>query len=347
MSENSAIEWTTHTFNPWWGCSRVSPACRFCYADRDAQRYGHQVWRRHGPRRMLSEQNWARPLKWDRDAERAGVPAKVFCASMADVFEDHPDVAEPRERLWELIDATPHLIWQLLTKRPENIAQMVPWGRSEWPSSIWIGASAENQRYADTRIPLLLDVPAKVRFLSCEPLLGPVDLTRWMPAGIARWQCSGCRNFYSGPWREECPGCGRRGYWCGSHAGNGHPNGQPLSWIISGGESGPKARLSHPDWFRALRDQCQAAGVAYFFKQWGEWGPRYGETWTVGDAWRTPQRHRWINPADGHTKPFGEFTGTDDLDWARMFRVGKKAAGRELDGRVWDQFPHAVEAVAS
>ncbi|HEX3965801.1 MAG TPA: DUF5131 family protein, partial [Trebonia sp.] len=142
MSDNSAIEWTTHTFNPWWGCSRVSPGCVHCYADDQAKRYGHDVWRRHGLRRMLSDANWARPLKWNRDAERAGEPAKVFCASMADVFEDHPDVAEPRKRLWGLIESTPWLIWQLLTKRPENIAGMVPWGR-DWPPSVWIGASAE------------------------------------------------------------------------------------------------------------------------------------------------------------------------------------------------------------
>lgn len=99
MSDITKIEWTDHTFNPWWGCSRVSPACRFCYADRDARRYGHDLWRRHGQRRMLSEKNWERPLKWNRDAERAGVPEKVFCASMADVFEDHPDLEESRKRL--------------------------------------------------------------------------------------------------------------------------------------------------------------------------------------------------------------------------------------------------------
>jgi len=188
MSDVTAIEWTDHTFNPWWGCSRVSPACRFCYADRDAQRNGHQVWRRHGPRRMLSEANWQRPLRWNRDAERAGIPAKVFCASMADVFEDHPDVAAPRERLWGVIEATPWLTWQLLTKRPENIARMVPWG-SEWPPHVWVGTSVENQRYADERIPVLVSaaVQARIRFLSCEPLLGPVDCvvlrTATSPAG--------------------------------------------------------------------------------------------------------------------------------------------------------------------
>jgi protein gp37 len=111
---------------------------------------------------MLSEGNWQRPLKWNRDAGRAGVPGKVFCASMADVFEDHPDLEEPRKRLWDLIEATPWLHWQLLTKRPENVAAMAPWG-SGWPSWVWLGVSAENQRWADTRIPVLLELPAAVR----------------------------------------------------------------------------------------------------------------------------------------------------------------------------------------
>ena len=337
MGDITAIEWCDHTFNPWWGCSRVSPACRHCYADRDAQRYGHQVWRRHGPRRMLSDANWARPIKWNRDAQRAGVPAKVFCASMADVFEDHPDVAEPRERLWELIAATPWLVWQLLTKRPENITRMAPWG-DDWPDNVWAGTSVESQPWTE-RVEVLVQVPAKVRFLSCEPMLGPVDLTRWMPAGDARWRCSGCLAFYAGPWQETCPGCGRRGYWCGSHPGNGRPGGQPLSWVICGGESGPKARPMHPAWARQLRDQCDAAGVPFFLKQWGEWGPKNAATWPLGDAWQNPQRHRWVSPDGRRTKPFGEFTGTDDMDWALMRRVGRKTAGRELDGQICDEFP--------
>src|SRR5690606_3921590 len=170
MTEFSKIEWCDHTFNPWWGCVRVSPACRFCYADTQARRYGHQVWRKRGPRRLLSDANWAKPLKWNRDAEKSGVPAKVFCASIADVFEDHPDVAEPRKRLWNLIEATPWLRWLLLTKRPENIAAMAPWG-AEWPPHVWVGTSVENQRFAEERIPILLRVPAAVLFLSCEPLL--------------------------------------------------------------------------------------------------------------------------------------------------------------------------------
>jgi protein gp37 len=254
MSDNSAIEWTDHTFNPWWGCSRVSPACVHCYADSQAQRYGHQVWRRKGPRRMLSEANWARPLKWNRDAERAGIPAKVFCASMADVFEDHPQVAEPRERLWDVIEATPWLQWQLLTKRIENVAQMAPWGDS-WPTNVWLGTSVENQKYADLRIPLLLEIPAYIRFLSCEPLLGPVTLAKsWRGADVFQ------------------------------------PDQIGVDWIIAGGESGPGARRSDPEWFCSLRDQCAASALPFFMKQAGtvlarEWGcsDRKGH---VPEEWR-------------------------------------------------------------
>jgi protein gp37 len=193
MTTGSKIEWCDHTFNPWWGCARVSPACRFYYAERDARRYGHQVWRRHGPRRLLSDGNWRLPLRWNRDAQRAGVPALVFCASMADVFEDHPQVVEPRQRLWRLIEDTPHLRWLLLTKRPENVPEMVPgsWATG-WPEQVWLGTSVEGQRYARLRIPLLLDVQGvRVRFLSCEPLLGPLDLSAWLSPRAVDWVIAG------------------------------------------------------------------------------------------------------------------------------------------------------------
>jgi len=327
MSDVTAIEWTDHTFNPWWGCSRVSPACRFCYADRDAQRYGHQVWRRHGPRRMLSEANWQRPLRWNRDAERAGIPAKVFCASMADVFEDHPDVAAPRERLWGLIEATPWLVWQLLTKRPENIAAMVPWG-GEWPPHVWVGTSVENQRYADERIPVLVSAAARarIRFLSCEPLLGPVDLSPWLFPGPGGGNCSSPRERSM----LHEPRCG--------------PMPPLIEWVICGGESGPRARPTHPAWARSLRDQCGHADVPFFFKQWGEWAPQNGAAGPLGDARQNPHRHRWVSPDDGRATPFGELTGTDDLAWAHMKRAGKKAAGRELDGQIRDEFPRHLAA---
>jgi len=259
MSEKTTIEWTDHTFNPWWGCSRVSPACVNCYADTLATRYGHTLWHRKGPRRMLSDQNWAKPLKWNRDAQRAGVPARVFCASMADVFEQHPapevdaELDQARARLWELISATPWLRWQLLTKRIENVADMVPWG-SSWPDNVWLGTSVENQRFADERIPVLLDLPARVRFLSCEPLLGPLELSRYL----------GC-------WRRD---------------GDGRPLGSAIDWVIVGGESGAKTRPTALAWVRQVRDQCRSTpGVAFLFKQWGGRTSKAGGRELDGRTW--------------------------------------------------------------
>ena len=314
VGDITAIEWTDHTFNPWWGCSRVSPACRFCYADRDAQRWGHQVWRRHGPRRMLSEANWATPLKWNRDAERAGVPAKVFAGSMCDVFEDHPDVAAPRERLWEVIGRTPWLIWQLLTKRPENIAGMVPW-RGDWPGNVWAGTSVESQPWT-VRAEVLVKIPAAVRFLSCEPLLGPLDL-------FGRPD-QGCEE--AGPGISHCAYTTPTDYGTGTEWGCDHQCG--IDWVICGGESGPKARPMHPAWARQLRNQCTTAGVPFFFKQWGEYRPlRNGEYPPPGPT-RTVHNH-------------------GDVADPIMVRVGKKAAGRLLDGRTWDEFPQAAERTAA
>ena len=326
MSDNSKIEWTTHTFNPWWGCSRVSPGCRFCYADRDAQRYGHQLWRRNGERRMLSEANWQRPVKWNREAQKSGETVRVFCASMADVFEDHPDVAEARERLWSLIENTPFLTWQLLTKRPENIARMVPWGQGkrEWPRNVWAGTSAESQPWAEKRIPLLVEAArgASVLFVSAEPMLGPLDLSQWLMPLAPGCNCGAGPDGYYGAHER----------YCGLE--------QPLiDWVICGGESGPKARIMHPLWARSLRDQCQDVGVAFLFKQWGEWSPRGNPEWPLGDTWKNPRRHLLVSPADGKTKPFGQFTGLGDEGWAFMNRTGKKVAGRMLDGRTWDEFP--------
>lgn len=239
MTNNSKIEWTTHTFNPWWGCARVSPACRSCYADTWASRWGHELWRRHGARRMLGNDAWRQPARWNRDAERAGVPTKVFCASMADVFEHHPEptinaeLNAARNRLWDLIEATPWLRWQLLTKRPENVNAMVPWGDC-WPESVWLGVSAETQRWADTRIPTLVDTGAYIKFVSAEPLLGDIQL------------------------RKD---------WVGANPFDPHRTG--IDWLIVGSESGVKARPSELEWFRSLREQCDRYGVAFFVKQLG------------------------------------------------------------------------------
>ena len=180
-----------YTYNPWWGCLKVSEECTHCYAEEIAHHYRHEVW---GPaantsRRLFPERHWQEPLTWNRLAQKQGYRRSVFCASMADVYEDHPALIGEREKLWQLIEQTPWLNWLLLTKRPENILCMSPWGRHAWPDNIWIGTSVGLQARAEERIPLLLEVPAVVRFLSCEPLLGPLDLSPWLSQ--LHWVISG------------------------------------------------------------------------------------------------------------------------------------------------------------
>jgi protein gp37 len=236
MSKNSHIEWTNHTFNPWWGCAKVSPACKYCYAEKHAARWAPGIWGEHHPRQLSTDAYWNAPIRWNKAAIANGSRERVFCASMSDVYEDRADVNESRERLWTLIEETSALDWLLLTKRPQNILAMSPWGDKDWPSNVWVGTTVENQKYADERLPALLSVPAACRFLSCEPLLGSVDLSEWL-----------------GPKR-----------------GQKH---HPIDWVIVGGESGPQARMMNPDWPRSLRDQCKKAGTSFHFKQWGQWAP--------------------------------------------------------------------------
>jgi protein gp37 len=280
MGKDSSIEWTRHTFNPWWGCFKISPACKYCYAMPWAKRTGHAIWGETAPRRFFGDNHWNEPRKWNKAAMIAETNERVFCASMADVFEDRPDLWVPRLRLWHLIEITPYLDWLLLTKRPENIQGMVPW-RDNWPNNVWIGTTVESQDYAEKRLPYLTSLPAKVRFISCEPLLGPIDLAPWL---------------------------------------NPNSEGVPYSvdWVIGGGESGPKSRPSHPDWFRALRDQCKEHGAAFHFKQWGQWAPLEGG--------KQP-KHKVILMRDrtGNSTP--------------MESVGKKKAGRLLDGIEWNGLP--------
>ncbi len=274
MGVETGISWTDHTFNPWWGCTRVSPGCEHCYAETFAKRTGHQVWGKRSERRFFGDKHWAEPLRWDRAADAAGRPALVFCASMADVFEDRDDLVEPLGRLWDLITATPHLIWQILTKRPHLVQARTPrlwWqrdddGRSLWPENVWIGTTVENGRSADERLPELVRIPAPVRFLSCEPLLGAVDLSRWlglewMDSLRAPGEPLSFRG--EGGWgREMIHALGRR-----------HPL---VEWIIVGGESGPRHRPLNLDHARDLRDQADAAGVPFFFKQVGGLRPTSG-----------------------------------------------------------------------
>lgn len=241
MGENSKIEWCDHTFNAWTGCTKVSPACDHCYAESWAKRSGLVQWGAH-PRRRTSENYWRQPLKWNRAAERDSVRRKVFCCSLADVFDNQAD-PQWRIDLFRLIGITPHLDWLLLTKRPQNIAKMLPPDYvldGQPPPNVWLGTTVENQEEADRRIPHLIEIPAYRKFLSCEPLLGPVvfkNVPGFNRINLSLWN------------------------W----------------WVIGGGESGPNARPSHPDWFRSLRDQCAVAGVPYFHKQNGEFIGGMGE----------------------------------------------------------------------
>ena len=272
MAENSNIEWTKHTFNPWIGCQKVGPGCDHCYAETWDARGIQGTATRWGPsaeRTRTSVANWRKPLAWDRAAGLAGERHRVFCASLADVFDNHASIdQEWRSDLWRLIASTPNLDWMLLTKRPGNIEKMLPhgWGRG-W-HNVWLGCTVVNQEEADRDIPKLLKVDAAVRFLSMEPLLGPVKLL----GGI--------------------------------------------DLVIVGGESGPGARPMHPDWVRSLRDQCASSGTAFHFKQWGEFA-------SVSEA---------EGPGAHHQFP----------DGATVRRIGKKAAGRMLDGRTWDQMPKGI-----
>lgn len=283
MAKNSTIEWTDHTFNPWWGCTKVSPGCTNCYAESWAKRVGAKVWGYRESRLFFGERHWEGPLNWNAEAEQHRRRRRVFCASMADIFELRSDLDPWRQRLWDLIERTPWLDWLLLTKRPQNIKRKVPW-RVAWPDNVWLGTTVEDQQRADERLPLLLQHPAKVRFLSCEPLLGPIDLTSWIQAGD--------KSHY------------------------------PVDWVIAGGESGPNARPMLPGWARRVRDQCLSAGIPFHFKQWGHWAPV-----------ATPKRQ------DSTTRNFW-----DEVMGAAIFMkpLGKKIAGRSLDGATWDQLPNAA-----
>lgn len=300
------IEWTAtvnpdgttspgYTFNPWSGCQKVSPGCQHCYAETMAKRNPTTlgIWGPTGARVRMSDAYWRKPLKWNEQAEKEGRRYRVFCASMADVFEDRPELAGWRLDLFRLIVHTRNLDWLLLTKRPENIVSMMD--SMGWPfmlANAWVGTTVENQEQADRRIPQLLAVPAVVRFLSCEPLLGPVDLSS-IPDAL----------YDTGmPFSWNKLGGDERG----------------IKWVIAGGESGHGARPMHPDWVRSLRDQCQAAGVPFFFKQWGEWLP--GSHFSITEH---TDMSRIMQFGDGQI----------------MQRVGKKQSGRLLAGVEWNQFP--------
>ena len=307
MSENTKIEWATHTFNPWEGCQKVGPGCDHCYAESRNARFagGTAVnWGPNAPRRRTSAANWAKPLAWNANHDTYfGHRQRVFCASLADVF-DNAVPQEWRDDLFALIEQTPRLDWLLLTKRIGNVGNMlpVPFDFDVLYPNVWLGATIVNQEEADRDIPKLLAVPAAKRFLSMEPLLGPVDLTNVTLGG----------------------GHGHHEFdpvITGNALRRADRDAPGIHWVIVGGESGHGARPMHPDWARSLRDQCEAANVPFLFKQWGEWIPA-DQSYAASDAYGRAVI-REFSMLEGH----------------RMHRIGKKAAGRLLDGREWNGVP--------
>jgi protein gp37 len=312
VGENTKIEWCDHTFSPWVGCTKVSPACDHCYAEGWAKRSGMVEWGPGKSRRRTSAANWKDPLKWNRQAAETGVRPRVFCASLADVFDNEvPD--QWRRDLWALIRSTPNLDWLIVTKRIGNATRMLPadWGEG-WPH-VWLLITVCNQPEADRDIPKLLRTPAQVRGLSLEPLLGSADIVPYIGGRTFLCSCgfkqTESEMLFLGGNNYFCRNCDER---CEIHPA--------LDWIIVGGESGPNARPMHPEWARSLRDQCRAAGVKFMFKQWGEWAP----------------------PPDTFSRSGFEFHVFEGATTEMVVRVGKKAAGRLLDGVLHDEYPDVL-----
>lgn len=314
MGENSSIEWTHHTFNPVWGCRKIAPPCDHCYAETWAKRLGMpELWQ--GEYRTFTDRHWLEPLKWNARAEHDGIRRRVFCASMADVF-DNGWPAGIRERLWDLIEATRHLDWLLLTKRIGNAKRMLPklWVPGA-PPHVAFGISAGDQAEWARDSGKLFELQASTYFVSFEPLLGPIEL--------------------AGYW-HGCPVHDFEGGFCVQDCGNWNR----LSWAIVGGESGHHARPMHPGWVRSLRDQCVARGIAFHFKQWGEWEIASHENGHFGGSMpESGARYTWVGKNGKTYNP----SAPDGLDCWAMARVGKKKSGRLLDGRTWDEFPGVAQ----
>lgn len=346
MGEQTGIEWCHHTFNPWRGCTKLSAGCAHCYAETLSHRNPAVlgIWGDQGTRVPAADAYWLQALAWHKAAIEAGEVRRVFCGSLMDVGEDRRDLDPLRDRLMALIALTPllrhpatgrkvGLHWLLLTKRPaalrayldapglyDRVLNAALWWRSRrlglsvypisdpgtgnrsraaWYPQLAIGVSVEDQAAADERIPELLQIDVATRFLSMEPLLGPVNV-----ADIIQGDGSVLKPLVGLRWAMTPQGFEL------SPKSAGHR----IGWIIVGGESGSKARPMHPAWARSLRDQAAGAGVPFLFKQWGEHWPG-----VVGRCYGRPSQ-TWT-------------------DGQQMFRIGKREAGRDLDGRTWDEVP--------
>lgn len=379
MGAQTEISWCDSTHNGWIGCTAISPACDHCYAKAMMDERLHRVtWGAGQQRVRTSASNWYAPIRWNRtpfgecnacgwrgeikgaDPALSGTPVaallacpaceasrmsrarrRVFCHSLADVFDNEVPI-EWLVDLFDLVRSTPNLDWLLLTKRIGNVASRteaaIHWieSRSDWsedgprhslenlrnwladwmllhraPTNVWLGATICNQAEAERDIPKLLATPARLRFLSIEPLLGPISFEgMWVP--------------HANPAMHENML-------------------ERLDWVIVGGESGPHARPMHPAWVRTLRDQCAAVEIPFFFKQWGEWAPQVGavDGWALDD---NPELSRFDH-RDWNEDHWGEPyrpMWCDDRDDDTVSRIGKKRAGRVLDGQTHNAFPKSA-----
>jgi len=327
VGEVTGIEWTDHSWSPWRGCQQVSPACDHCYALALDRRYAPRGsappggwkpgegphWGPHAPRVRTAEASWAKVRGWDRAACRAGARRTVF-PSLCDPFDNAVDPAW-RADFFALMRETPNLVWLLLSKRPGNVVEMAE-AAGGLPPNAALGCTVIDQAEADRDVPKLLDAKAYLKplfaFLSIEPMLGAIDLTKLRPDGPQ--------------WIDALRGMT---YWWPGAA----PIGPAVDWVIAGGESGPDARPAHPDWFRSLRDQCAEAGTPFRFKQWGEWAPV--DLWNPRPGVRQIAIYR-------NGREVSDDVAPQDVGGQRFTMVGKKAAGRLLDGREHNERPAAL-----
>jgi protein gp37 len=364
MADRSAIEWTDATWNPTRGCSRVSPGCGGpghaggCYAEGVAARFSNPGFPYHGfAERKRTGSKWTGkvalidhmltvPLGWTK-------PRRIFVNSMSDLF--HEALSDDAiDKVFAVMALCSQHTFQVLTKRPMRMRDYFSCSTSDiceriifaasclghphcftaadlwtlWPlPNVWLGTSVEDQERADERIPLLLETPAAVRFLSCEPLLGPLEISPWLNTMVESVDIPG----YPAWTRGFLPA---------------------IDWVICGGESGPRARPMHPDWARGLRDQCDFARIPFFFKQWGEWlpGENYVETlpwpparWQDGES----GQHSTCKRDDEDAYPEWRHFGTPGEPGAFALRVGKKKSGRRLDGIEHNGFPDLEQRSAT
>ena len=343
MADQTKIEWCDSTFNPWIGCTKISPACDNCYAAARSHQYKDVRWGNH-PRKRTAKSTWAKPKTWQRQAAKFfkehGRRRRVFCASLADVF-DNQVPTEWRDDLWQLIRECPDIDWLILTKRPENIEKFKPEFWDEIKNRIWLGVTAEDQERANQRIPILIGFDCAVRFVSIEPALGNVSLTS-IPLtffneisvgekSISRSDLEGSLSIVASK-LDALRGVisGRENFW--ERFRDIRPTKFKIDWMIWGGETGSNARPVRLSWEPRARFDCLLSEVPYFRKHWGEWG----------------DLNEYYDPKILRKKTFGDwqngifiegFHSIDPVGSSPMIRVGKCVVGHLLDGVAHREFP--------